>query len=71
MLRLEGTSGGDVWSSERGKMIRTVDRTNLCEISLVPEHAYEQTSVTLRTELDMVRVAELAAQRRRLEALVR
>ncbi len=71
MPRLDGTSGGDEWISERGQMIRNVQRANLYEISLVPEPAYEQTSVALRAELNTVLAAQLAARRRRLEALMR
>ena len=64
-------SGGDVWSSERGQTIRTVRQMELFEISLVPEPAYERTSVALRAALDTVIAAELAARRKRLEEMVR
>lgn len=63
--------GGDTWSAERGQTIRTVRQMELSEISLVSEPAYERTSVALRAALDTVIAAELAARRRRLEALVR
>lgn len=61
--------GGDTWSSERGQMIRTVRQMELFEISLVAEPAYERTSVALRAALNTVIAAELAARRRRLDAL--
>jgi HK97 family phage prohead protease len=61
--------GGDDWSYERGQTIRTLLNVDLLEISIVPEAAYEQTSVALRHALDTVLAAALADRRRRLDAL--
>lgn len=60
----------DVWSLEGTKTLRTLRKVDLFEISIVPEPAYEQTSVALRVVLDAVLSAELAARRRRLDELV-
>ncbi len=62
--------GGDTWSREGTRIIRTLRKVDLFEISIVPEPAYEQTSVTLRVALDTVLAGALADRQRRLEALL-
>src|SRR5262249_54192729 len=59
----------DTWSREGRRTIRTLCKVDLFEISIVPEPAYEQTSVSLRQALDTVVAGVLADRRRRLEAL--
>ena len=60
----------DYWRREGAQTIRTLLKVDLFEISVVPEAAYEQTSVALRRQLDSVLAAALADRRRRLDQLV-
>ena len=60
---------GDDWRRERGHTIRILTRVELHEISIVPQPAYEATSIAVRAVLDRAIADELATRRRRLDAL--